>query len=205
MATIVLCHGAWSAAWAWRKMRPLFAEAGHALFAPTYTGLGERAHLAGPNINLDTHISDVMGVIETEELTGITLIGHSYGGMVATGVADRARDRVEKLIYLDAFVPRDGQSLHDLVPEAHAQRMRDDAAKDPEGWRVKANPSPPDTSPEDLEWVNRHRHDMPLACLATPLRIKVEPFCPRHYIYAARIPPGDPFRQFYERAKTEAG
>ena len=115
MATIVLCHGAWSAAWAWRRMRPLFADAGHVFHAPTCTGLGERAHLAGPDVDLETHIADILGVIETEELTGITLLGHSYGGMVATGVADRVRDRVEKLVYLDAFVPADGQSWWDLA------------------------------------------------------------------------------------------
>jgi len=102
-------------------------------------------------------------------------------------------------------VPRDGQSLFDLVPAEHSQHMRDDAARDAEGWRVKPNPSPPDTSPEDLAWIERHRRDMPIGCLATPLRLDSEPACPRHYIYATRIPPADPFRPFYERAKAEAG
>jgi pimeloyl-ACP methyl ester carboxylesterase len=205
MATIVLCHGAWSAAWAWRKMRPLFVAAGHAFYAPTYTGLGERAHLAGPHIDLETHIADVIGLIETEELSGITLLGHSYGGAVATGVADRVRDRVIGLIYLDAFVPRNGQSLLDLVPDSHGDRQRQDASDDPEGWRVRPNPPPPDTLPEDLAWVERHRRDMPIRCFSTPLRIIAEPSCPRHYIYASRTSPADPFRPFLERAKTEPG
>lgn len=205
MATIVLCHGAWSAAWAWRKMRPLFAAAGHEFHAPTYTGLGERAHLAGRHVDLETHIRDVLGVIETEELEGITLLAHSYGGMVATGVAARVPDKVARLIYLDAFVPRDGQSLIDMVPAGLADRMREDARRDPDGWRVRPNPSPPDTAPEDLAWVNRHRMDMPIACLATPIRLEAEPSCPRDYIYALRAPPGDPFRPFHERAASEAG
>lgn len=205
MATIVLCHGAWSAAWAWRRMRPLFADAGHVFHAPTCTGLGERAHLAGPDVDLETHIADILGVIETEELTGITLLGHSYGGMVATGVADRARDRVEKLVYLDAFVPRDGEALLDLAAPELARRMRDDAARDPEGWRVRPNPVPPDTAPEDLAWIERHRGDMPLRCFSTPLRLGAEPSCPRHYIYATRIALGDPFRPFHDRATIEAG
>ena len=86
MATIVLAHGAWSAAWAWKKMRPLLRAAGHEFFSPTYTGLGERAHLANPDIDLSTHIQDVLAVLEFEDLQDVTLIGHSYGGMVATGV-----------------------------------------------------------------------------------------------------------------------
>ena len=114
MATIVLAHGAWSSAWAWKKVRPLMAAAGHEFFAPSYTGLGERAHLAGPANDLETHIQDVLGVIKYEDLRDIVLIGHSYGGMVVTGVADQARDRVAGLIYLDAFVPANGTGLDRL-------------------------------------------------------------------------------------------
>src|ERR1700730_1875976 len=116
VATILVAHGAWSAAWAWKKMRPLLRAAGHELLTPTYTGLGELSHLANPSIDLETHIRDVLGVLEFEDLHDVVLLGHSYGGMVATGVADRARDRVAKLIYLDAFVPQDGQSMLDLHP-----------------------------------------------------------------------------------------
>ena len=94
MATVVLAHGAWSSAWAWKKIRPLMAAAGHEFFTPSYTGLGERAHLANPANDLETHIKDVLGVIKYEDLRDVVLIGHSYGGMVVTGVADRARDRV---------------------------------------------------------------------------------------------------------------
>src|SRR6476469_4946657 len=116
LATIVLAHGAWSSAWAWKKMRPLLCAAGHEFFSPSYTGLGERAHLANPGINLDTHINDVLGTIRVEHLHDVVLIGHSYGGMVATGVADRARDRIKHIIYVDAFAPKDGQSAFDLQP-----------------------------------------------------------------------------------------
>ena len=112
--TFLVCHGAWSAGWAWKKMHPLMQAAGHRLVTPSYTGLGERAHLAHPSIDLDTHIEDMLNVIKYEDLRDIVLVGHSYGGMVATGVADRARDKVTQLIYIDAFVPDDGQSLLDL-------------------------------------------------------------------------------------------
>src|SRR5437762_13305351 len=105
----LVCHGAWSAGWAWKKMHPLMQAAGHRLVTPSYTGLGERVHLANPSIDLESHIEDVLNVIKYEDLRDIVLIGHSYGGMVATGVADRARDRVVQLIYVDAFVPKEGQ------------------------------------------------------------------------------------------------
>ena len=134
MATVVLAHGAWSAAWAWKKMRPLFRAAGHEFFSPTYTGLGERAHLARPEVDLSTHVQDVAAVFGVEDLKDVTLLGHSYGGMVATGVADRARESINQVIYLDAFVPRDGQSLLDLNEVARA-RMQE-AAKGGDGWRV---------------------------------------------------------------------
>jgi len=96
--TFLVCHGAWSAGWAWKKMHPLMQAAGHRLVTPSYTGLGDRVHLANPSIDLETHIEDVLNVIQYEDLRDIVLLGHSYGGMVATGVADRVRDRVTQLV-----------------------------------------------------------------------------------------------------------
>src|SRR6516164_4005786 len=146
MTTFVVAHGAWSSAWAWKKMRPLMRAAGHELWTPSYTGLGERAHLASDAVDLETHIQDVLGAIQMEDLRNIVLISHSYGGMVATGVADRARDRITQLIYLDAFVPQDGQALFDLTGTGE-QSVKAAALGD--GWRVPPNPTPPDTSAED--------------------------------------------------------
>jgi pimeloyl-ACP methyl ester carboxylesterase len=206
MASIVLAHGAWSAAWAWKKMRPLFRAAGHDFFSPTYTGLGERAHLARPEIDLSTHIQDVLAVLEFEDLTDVTLLGHSYGGMVATGVADKARGRIARVVYIDAFAPKDGQSLFDLVgPKAEAN-MRAGAAKDGDGWRLPINPMPPDTAPEDVAWASPRRRPQPIRTFEQKIQLdSKEPPPPRHYIYATRNGPGDPFRQFAERAKSEAG
>ena len=206
MATIVLAHGAWSAAWAWKKMRPLFRAAGHEFFSPTYTGLGERAHLAHQEIDLSTHVQDVTAVLEFEDLRDVTLLGHSYGGMVATGVADKAGARIARVVYIDAFAPRAGESLFDLVgPKAEAN-MRAGATKDGNGWKLPINPMPSDTAPEDLAWASPRRRPQPIKTFEQKLRLesKAAP-PPRHYIYAKRNGPGDVFRQFGERAKTEPG
>src|SRR5262245_50786865 len=104
-------------------MHPLMRAGGHTLITPTYTGIGERAHLAHKDIDLETHIADILGVLKYEDLKNVILIGHSYGGMVATGVADRASERLTKLVYLDAFAPRDGQSLLSLHTEETRTRI----------------------------------------------------------------------------------
>ncbi len=206
MATIVLAHGAWSAAWAWKKMRPRLRAAGHEFFAPTYTGLGERAHLARPEIDLSTHIQDVLAVLEIEDLTDVTLLGHSYGGMVATGVADKAAGRIARVVYIDAFAPRNGQSLFDLVGPKAEGNMRAGAAKDGDGWRLPVGPMPPDTAPEDVAWASPRRKPQPIRTFEQKIELtSQEPPPPRHYIYATRNGPGDVFRQFSERAKTEPG
>ena len=199
--TFLVCHGAWSAGWAWKKMHPLMNKAGHRLVTPTYTGLGERAHLAHPAINLEVHIEDMLQVIKYEDLHDIVLIGHSYGGMVATGVADRARDKVKQLIYIDAFVPSDGQSLLDLN-EVAKPRMRE-LAKSGDGWRVPPNPTPPDTSPEDVAWLSDRRVHMPLQCFEQKLKLSAPLSLPRSYIYATRITPADTFGRFAKMTKSD--
>src|SRR5579859_2568035 len=109
MANIVVCHGAWGGSWAWRRMRVPLHRKGHELFTPTYSGLGDRFHCLSPSVGLSTHIDDVAATIFHEDLRDVVLIGHSYGGIVATGVADRQADRMAAIIYLDAFVPENGQ------------------------------------------------------------------------------------------------
>ena len=202
MATIVVAHGAWSSAWAWQKMRPLLRAAGHDIFTPSYTGLGERAHLAAPGIDLDTHIADVLGVLQCEDLRDVVLIGHSYGGMVATGVTDRAEGRVTKLIYLDAFAPKGGQSLFQLVGAETEEKMRAGAAAG-DGWRVPANPMPPDTPADYVEWAASRRKPQPMKCFEQPLTLSGRPLPVAGYIYCTRIAPGDVFRQFADRARAE--
>jgi pimeloyl-ACP methyl ester carboxylesterase len=195
--TFVVAHGAWSSGWAWKKLHAPLTARGHRLVTPSYTGLGERAHLARPEIDLDTHITDVVNVLEFEDLRDVVLIGHSYGGVVATGVADRARERLRRLIYLDAFVPEDGQSLADLTGGEAALRAR---ALD--GWRVPPNPVPDDTPAEDLDWIAARRLNQPLGTLLQPLKLTRGPLTlPRDYVLCTK---SDTFRPYAERAR-EAG
>ena len=114
MAIFVLVHGAWGGSAGWRSLAPILREKGHEVFYTSLTGLGERYHLGSPETNLSTHIQDVLELMDYENLTDIVLVGHSYGGMVITGVADRIPERIAHLVYLDAFLPRDGQALVDM-------------------------------------------------------------------------------------------
>ena len=197
MATYLICHGAWSAGWAWRKVRPLLTAAGHTVFTPTYTGLGERAHLAHPLVDLETHIADILAVIHCEDLRDVILVGHSYGGMVATGVADRVPDRVRHLLYLDAFVPADGQSLQDLVGAAPV-------APPVDGWLIPPNPSPPDTAPGDLAWIQPRRRHQPARCFTQKLRLRgPAPAFPRSYVHCTKKTGPDVFAQFAERFRDD--
>jgi pimeloyl-ACP methyl ester carboxylesterase len=113
--TIVIVHGAWGGSWAWRKVDSLLREKGFNVYRPQLTGLGERVHLSRPDIGLTTHIDDVVNTILYEDLHDIILMGHSYGGMIITGVADRVPNRISRLVYLDAFVPNDGESVMSFV------------------------------------------------------------------------------------------
>ena len=114
----VLVHGAWGEAHTWREVRPLLWQAGHEVFTPSLTGIGERAHLTGPHVDLSVHIEDVVNAVLYEDATEIVLVGFSYGGMVVTGALAHIADRVRELVYLDAFVPADGEALVDLTGAA---------------------------------------------------------------------------------------
>src|SRR6185369_7883144 len=118
--TIVIVHGAWGGAWAFKKVEALLRQKGFQVYRPQLTGQGDRVHLARPDIGLNTHIDDVVNTILYEDLRDIILVGHSYGGMVITGVADRVPDRIKKLVYLDALVPNDGESVSTMFRDGGA-------------------------------------------------------------------------------------
>ena len=136
MATFVLVHGAWAGGWAWRLVAPLLRARGHEVFTPTLTGLGERIHLASPEVNLDTHITDIVNVIRYEDLEAVVLVGWSYGGMVVTGVLDRVPERLVRVIYLDAEVPREGESEFDVAGPEFRAEMEQSARLTGEGWKT---------------------------------------------------------------------
>jgi pimeloyl-ACP methyl ester carboxylesterase len=120
MATYLLVHGAWSGGYTWRPIRPLLRDAGHEVFTPTLTGLGERMHLSSPAVDLSTHALDVANTMNFEDLDEVVLVGHSYGGMVVTHALQHVAPRVRHLVYLDAFVPGDGESVYSM----NGQRAR---------------------------------------------------------------------------------
>ncbi|HEX9077205.1 MAG TPA: alpha/beta fold hydrolase, partial [Anaerolineae bacterium] len=172
MANYVLVHGGWFGAWCWYKVVPLLQAAGHSVYTPTLTGVGEQAALLTPEIGLDTHIQDVVNLIETKDLQKVILVGHSYSGIVITGVADRVPDRIAHLVYLDAFVPRDGQSVADSVP-LMGTMLRREANKNGDGWRV----NPPRggtfgiTKEPDLSLVRSKVTPQPLKTFLQPVHI----------------------------------
>jgi pimeloyl-ACP methyl ester carboxylesterase len=118
--TFVLVHGAWHGGWCWQRVIDHLTAQGHRVFAPTLTGVCERSHLNSPSVNLSTHISDVVNEIRWKDLENVVLVGHSYAGMVITGDAEQIAPKIASIVYLDAFVPADGQSLTDLGGKADA-------------------------------------------------------------------------------------
>ena len=159
MSVFVLVHGGFMGGWVWRQVAQFLRTAGHEVFTPTFTGFGERAHLANPEIDLTTHIQDIVGVLECEDLQQAILVGYSYGGVVITGVAEKAPERLSRLVYLDAPFPRDGQSVFDLEPEM-VPMFLESAREKGDGWRVVSAPNPPRWQPQ------------PLKTLTQPLEVK---------------------------------
>jgi pimeloyl-ACP methyl ester carboxylesterase len=204
IGTYVLVHGAWHGGWCWAKVARLLRDAGHEVYTPTLTGLGERAHLARPETDLETHVQDVAAVLESEELRQVTLVGHSYGGMVITGVAARTSGRIAHLVYLDAFVPEAGKSLLDYLGPERAQAMRNLAQSQGEGWKVP--PFTPErygvTSQRDTEWLNKHLGPQPLRTFEQPLAATGGDRLKRTYIYSSKPATGT-FDQFAERLRDD--
>ena len=165
MTNYVLVHGAWAGGWIWRDMADRLRALGHRVFTPTLTGLGERSHLISPQINLTTHVLDVTNVIKWEELSGVVLVGHSYGGMVITGVTEKVpAGAIRSIVYLDAFLPGNGQSLTDLVGQTPPPGV---VLSDPMPFPGAAR----QTSNEAEAWIARLVTPHPLGCLNEKLAL----------------------------------
>jgi pimeloyl-ACP methyl ester carboxylesterase len=172
-ATYVLVHGGGHGGWCYRKVARGLRAMGHEVHAPTLTGLGERAHLLGPEIDLDSQIDDILQVLRFEGLRDVILVGHSYGGMVITGVADRAADRVGHVVYLDAANPENGQSLEDIAGPMMALARQ--AGRTEGGVELVLWPFPEAgrfygvTDPDDLAWMDDKLTPHPWKCFAQKL------------------------------------
>jgi len=214
MANFVLVHGAWHGGWCYRDTAAALRKGGHRVHTPTHTGVGQRAHLSAENVTLETHIRDIAGCIEAEELDDVILVGHSYGGMVITGVADRMPARVNALVYLDAFVPNHEDSLMGLLPKALPAEV---SAQFVGGFRGAAldknsglmQPIPAEVfnvSADKRDWVNRRCVPQALATFEMPLLLTgaASAVKKRMFILADGWDPS-PFRYFARLYEGKAG
>lgn len=216
MANVVIVHGAGSGGWLWKDVRQMLVESGHNVYTPTLTGVGERTHLAGKTgltIDLELHIQDICMVLEYEDLHDVTLLGHSYGGPVVVGVADRMAERIAQVIYLDAFVPEDNQSMLDLVPPQARAGFEQMVQKGPDG-RAMAPPLPyPNlgriedggSSEAEVRQLLERRVPQDFATYTQPVRL-TNPAAnrlPHTYILCTDKGPGDPFVYFAQRARDK--
>jgi pimeloyl-ACP methyl ester carboxylesterase len=208
LPTFVLIHGAFHGGWCWRRVADRLASAGARVFTPTMTGLGERAHLLDPDVGLETFIRDALGVIDAEEITDCILVGHSFGGMVISGVADRRPGAIRRLVYLDAVIPENGRSALDLLPADIAALRRQGAEESSGGLSIPV-PSAAnfDVPPgPDIAWLERRLTPHPLAAYADPiaLRAPVGNGLPRSYIHCI-APLYRAITPSYERVSGEPG
>jgi len=200
MAKFVLVHGAFQGGWVYARVARLLREAGHDVYTPTLTGLGERSHLACHAINLDTHIQDIVNVFTHEDITDAVLCGHSYGGMVITGVAREIGERVHTLVYIDAFVPADGQSLNDITGPETTLAVLDQANRN--GGMVPPVPAEMfNVNERDAAWVDSMAVAQPLATFVQGVRAGESNAIANHTYIFATANGGDWFVSTYARLK----
>lgn len=176
MSTFLLVHGAWHSGRCWDRVVALLEPAGHRVLAPSLTGYGDKAYLLGPEVGLDTHVTDIVKLIAEEDLTDVILAGHSYAGLVISSVANEIPERIAHLVYVDAMVPEDGETAVDVQPISQA--LIDLAATSGDGWRVPPLPERPPpyglfgvTDPDDAAWLRAMLSDQPVRCLQQPVRL----------------------------------
>jgi len=203
VATFVLVHGAWHGAWCWRRVARLLARDGHEVFSPTLTGLGERLHLLSPAIDVDTHILDVVNEMRWQELNNVVLVGHSYGGMVISGVAETMEKSIASLVMLDAFMPEDGQSLVDMQPP----QMRESVLIAAEEGRTALSPRSAaafKVNEKDRAWVDAQCTPQPVRCFLQKLALTGarERIANKAYVRATGYP-SEPFDRGLAKARAQ--
>ena len=174
MSTFVLVHGAWHGGWCWDRVAPLLRGAGHEVHAPTLTGVAERAHLLSPLVGLDTHVEDVVRLIDVLGLRDVVLVGHSYAGQVVTGVTDRRPEVIARRVYLDAFVGSDGEAARDLLPDSVEHHWAESAAEQGFGWLVPVRSLSVlgVTKQADVDWLTPKLTPHPWKTYTDPLRLR---------------------------------
>lgn len=205
MAQFVLVHGAWQGGYVYARVARLLRDAGHDVYTPTLTGLGERSHLANQAINLDTHIQDIVNVFEYEGITDAILCGHSYGGMVITGVANKISERIRSLYYLDAFAPADGQSLNDISGPEMTLAVLDQANAN--GGMIPPIPAAAfNVNEADAPWLDAMSVPQPLATFVQGVRTGVDTLraANRTFVFAAANG-GDWFVSTHQKLKDHPG
>lgn len=199
MALFVLVHGSWHGGWCWKKVVPLLRQAGHEVYTPTLTGMGERNHLHARGIDLNTHIRDIVQMAKFEDFHDLILVGHSYAGMVISGVADQLLNRIARLVYLDAFVPHDGENTYSLMTD-NGDYQSNRARMEGDGWFIPSL-TPADfgvTDPADTAWMNERLTPITAATFEQPIRLH-DPnaqVIPRSYILTSEY-----FASMASRAK----
>ena len=175
MATYVLVHGAWQGASTWAFVEEGLRSKGHKVHTPTMTGAGIRQYELNPGITLETHVKDVLGVLEFEDLRDVILVGHSYGGMIITSVAEHAADRLAMLVYVDGFVPRDGQTAFEFFPPWLANSLEKQAVELGEGWRLPGFEGRLDLwalkDGPHRDFVRSKLTDFAMSCFKSPARL----------------------------------
>ena len=173
MAVFVLVPGAWLGGWCWRDVAAHLCSLGHGVVAVTLTGVGERAHLLDRAIGLDTHVDDLVGLLNDRDLKDVILVGHSYGGTVITAAAERVPGRIARLVYLDASIPRDGQSNNDVIGPELTMKLRASADAEGEGWRVPpASRLFENLSDAIRNWAETRLTPHPLRCFEDRVRLR---------------------------------
>lgn len=209
MAVFLLVHGAMHGGWCWRRLVPYLQKEGHEVFTPTLTGMGERSHLITRETGLYTHVDDLLGVLKFEDLSDTIVVGHSYAGLVITQLAEVAFERIQGMIYLDAFLARGGQCLFDLLHEVTQKFYLDWSKQAGEGWRLR----PSDAfltrwgliNPDDIAWVAPRLTDIPMKCYFDKLDLKrhAADSLPKTYIHCTRGPMASALEPFSNYAKAK--
>ncbi len=168
--TFVLVHGAWHGGWCWRRVADILERKGHKVFAPTLTGLGERSHLLSKDINLSTHITDIVNVLKWEDLKNVCLVLHSYGGWPGSGAIEQALDRIGSVVYLDAFKPENGQRGADYASEFSRKALQEALAKG-EAGRAPPNPAAFHVNEKDRAWVAAKMTPQPNGVVFDPVEL----------------------------------